>query len=66
MPDLDEDDALNPMNALPVLVIQVCRVYDVLVALLRTQNPEVAKEIVATHARGGLYSPPPMFIPEEQ
>lgn len=62
----DVDDALNPINALPVLVIQLSRVYDVLIALLRVENPEVAKNIVAEHRRGNLLSPPPTYVFEEE
>lgn len=61
----DKEDALSPENALPVLVIQLSRVYDVLVTLLRVQNPELAKMIVSEHAQGKLLSPPPRFIMEE-
>lgn len=67
MSDEEESpDALDPKNALPVLVIQVSRVYDVLIALLRVQNPDLAKNMVAGHAEGKLFSPQPAFKFEEE
>lgn len=61
-----DDDAFALKNALPVLVIQVTRLYDVMTALLRTQNETLAKNLVAAHTEGRFFSPPPAYKVEEE
>jgi hypothetical protein len=62
----EEKNAFDPENFGPVVLIQLMRTYDLLLALLSTVDEEKAVRISQLHSAGGTVSPPPSFTMEEQ
>ena len=46
----------------PVVIIQLMRNYDLMLALLSTFDPEKAKALVEMHERGEYFCPAPAFV----
>lgn len=61
----DEQDALDQEFALPVLVIQLSRVYDALMALIHIHDKSAFDALLEAHTQGRLIGPPPMYKMDE-
>lgn len=61
----EDQDALDEKFAMPVLVIQLSRVYDALMVLIRMGDPDAFNAILEAHSNGKLIGPAPMYIMEE-
>ncbi len=57
-----EADAFSADNLPVIQFIVQARIYDVLIALLREQNPVVAKELLEAHSNGLILGPSPSFV----
>lgn len=53
------NSALDPANFNTVLLIQVSRLYDVMMAFLATVNPQKAQELYDLHESGQYLTAPP-------
>lgn len=62
----EEQDALDAQYALPVLVIQLSRVYDALMALIRLGDEDVFGALLEAHSSGKLLGPAPMYNMEDE
>lgn len=58
-------DAFAPENFNMVLLIQMMRVYDILLALLAVQDPTKATQLAEMHEQGLTFTPAPAFSVEE-
>lgn len=58
-------NAFAPENFNTVMVIQMARLYDVMMMLLATMDPEKAAYLEKLHEHGGTMCPPPAFAEEE-
>ncbi len=58
-------DAFAPENFNTVLLIQMMRVYDVLLALLSVQDPTKAAQLAEMHEKGLTFTPAPAYSVEE-
>jgi hypothetical protein len=61
----DSRDAFAPENFQMVLLIQMMRTYDILLALLAVDNPQKAMELAEMHEAGLTFTPAPAFALEE-
>jgi hypothetical protein len=59
-------DAFSPDNFQMVMLIQMMRTYDLLLALLSVQDPDKATKLAAMHEKGLTFTPAPAFSEEEQ
>lgn len=59
-------DAFAPENFNIVMLIQMMRVYDVLLALLSVENPQKAAQLAEMHEQGLTFTPAPAFSVEEE
>jgi hypothetical protein len=59
-------DAFSPENFNTVLLIQMMRTYDILLALLAVQDPKKAMELAAMHEKGLTFTPAPAFSMEQE
>lgn len=59
-------DAFAPENFNVVVLIQMMRVYDVLLALLAVDNPQKAEQLALMHEQGLTFTPAPAFSVEEE
>lgn len=53
---------LDPDTAPTAQLILLSRIYDVQLALLKLQSPDIAKGIEDAHAAGMLFGPAPSFV----
>lgn len=53
------EDGLSPENSSAVQTIVLMRIYDVLTALLRESNKDVARDLMEMHAAGIIFGPVP-------
>lgn len=58
---MDNYDPFSTELAPGVSLIVHMRIYDVLLALLREQNSEVAEQLTQLHAQGKILGPLPVF-----
>lgn len=58
-------DAFHPDNFGPVVLIQLMRTYDLLLALLSIHDPEKALQLSEMHEKGLSFTPAPVFSEEE-
>lgn len=58
-------DAFAPENFNVVMLIQMMRTYDVLLALLAVQDPTKAAQLAEMHEQGLTFTPAPAFSVEE-
>lgn len=58
-------DAFAPENFNMVLLIQMMRTYDLLLALLSVQDPNKAAQLAEMHEQGLTFTPAPAFSQEE-
>ncbi|QNN99108.1 hypothetical protein SEA_FAUST_2 [Streptomyces phage Faust] len=59
-------NAFAPENFQTVLLIQMMRTYDILLALLAVESPQKAQQLAEMHAAGFTFTPPPAFSEEEE
>lgn len=59
------NNAFSPENFHMVLLIQMMRTYDILLALLAVQDPIKATQLVELHEAGKTFTPHPAFAVEE-
>jgi hypothetical protein len=59
------NDAFAPENFNTVLLIQMMRTYDVLLALLSVHDPVKAEQLALMHEQGLTFTPAPAFSVEE-
>jgi hypothetical protein len=59
-------DAFAPENFNVVMLIQMMRVYDVLLALLSVDNPQKAAQLAEMHEKGLTFTPAPAFAVEDE
>jgi hypothetical protein len=59
-------DAFSPENFQMVLLIQMMRTYDILLAILSIQDPRKAMELAAMHEKGLTFTPAPAFSVEDE
>lgn len=59
-------NAFAPENFNTVLLIQMMRTYDILLALLAVQDPGKAMELAAMHEKGLTFTPAPAFSVEDE
>ena len=57
----DENDPFSPNNLRISQFILTARLYDVMFALLKEANPEVARSLLELHANGAIVGPQPSF-----
>jgi hypothetical protein len=62
----DQENAFDPANFQTVLLIQMMRTYDILLALLAVHDPDKAEKLAAMHEQGLTFTPPPAFSIEEE
>lgn len=62
----DSESAFNQESFQPVVIIQLMRLYDLMMALLVETNPVTAAKIKAMHEAGLSWCPPPAFAMEEE
>jgi len=55
------EDAFAPENFNVVLLIQMMRVYDILLALLAVESPHKAAQLAEMHEQGQTFTPAPAF-----
>lgn len=58
-------NAFAPENFNIVMLIQMMRVYDVLLALLAVESPHKAEQLAKMHEQGLTFTPAPAFSVEE-
>ena len=58
-------DAFSPDNFQTVMLIQMMRTYDILLALLAVQDPQKAIQLSEMHEKGLTFTPAPAFSVEE-
>jgi hypothetical protein len=58
-------DPFAASNVHQAQLIVLLRIYDLLAVQGLSVNPEATRPILELHARGGIMSPPPYFIPPE-
>lgn len=56
-----EGTVFDPANFAPVVIIQLTRIYDALMALLGEQNPEAASNLDALHSVGKFLASSPAY-----
>lgn len=61
MSEENEIDPFGPTTAPGLSLIMQFRIYDLLMAILREQNPDVAREMLTLHATGAVAGPSPNF-----
>lgn len=61
----NSSDAFAPENFNVVLLIQMMRTYDVLLALLAVQDPTKAAQLAEMHEQGLTFTPAPAYSVEE-
>lgn len=61
----DKQDAFDPANFGPVALIQMMRIYDLLIALLSSVDEEKAMKITEMHEQGITLAPNPKFLMED-
>lgn len=61
-----QPNAFDPDHLFPSLLIQLTRVYDVGIAILRNMNKDEADALVEFHEHGGFLSPPPSYTLEDE
>lgn len=59
------DDAFSPDNFQMVMLIQMMRTYDILLALLSIHDPERAIQLAEMHEKGLTFTPHPKYSMEE-
>lgn len=59
------ENAFSPENFNTVLLIQMMRTYDILLALLAVHDPVKATQLVEMHEAGLSFAPHPAFSVEE-
>lgn len=64
-PESRSSDAFDPANFNVVMLIQMMRVYDVLLALLSVDNPQKAAQLAEMHEKGLTFTPAPAFAVED-
>jgi hypothetical protein len=62
----ETQDAFDPANFQMVLLIQMMRTYDILLALLAVQDPQKAVELAGMHEKGLTFTPNPSFSAGEE
>lgn len=63
-PEPVEEDPFNHLNAPGISLIVQLRIYDVLMALLKEQNADVARELLELHSTGAFAGSAPSYIGE--
>lgn len=58
-------DAFSPDNFQTVMLIQMMRTYDILLALLAVQDPQKAIQLSEMHEKGLTFTPAPAFSVED-
>lgn len=69
MTENNEEELPNAFDAdhlFPSLLIQMTRVYDVGLAILKELNPEAANNLLTWHEAGNFISPPPSYNEEQE
>lgn len=61
----ENTDAFAPENFNTVLLIQMMRTYDILLALLSVHDPVKAEQLALMHEQGLTFTPHPKFSMEE-
>jgi hypothetical protein len=61
----ENSDAFAPENFNTVMLIQMMRTYDVLLALLSVHDPVKAEQLALMHEQGLTFTPAPAFSIEE-
>ncbi|UUG69344.1 hypothetical protein SEA_SHAM_3 [Streptomyces phage Sham] len=61
----ENSNAFDPENFQTVLLIQMMRTYDILLALLAVQDPVKATQLADMHEKGLTFTPHPAFSVEE-
>lgn len=54
-------DLLDPNNAHILNYIMLNRIYDVLITILRTENEELALQVLEAHMKGKIMGPAPYW-----
>lgn len=62
----ENSDAFAPENFNTVMLIQMMRTYDVLLALLSVHDPVKAEQLALMHEQGLTFTPAPAFSIEEE
>jgi hypothetical protein len=68
-PSEDEPTAVSAFDkehAHEVIIIQLMRIYDIMLAQLSMANPEKAKQLVELHEQGLSFMPAPAFSIREE
>lgn len=61
----NSESAFDPENFQMVLLIQMMRTYDILLAILSVQDPVKATQLAAMHEQGLTFTPHPAFSVED-
>lgn len=59
-----DNDPFNANNAPGISLIVLLRIYDVMMALLKESNADVARELLQLHTTGALAGTTPSYIGE--
>lgn len=62
----NSNDAFAPENFQMVLLIQMMRTYDILLALLSVHDPNKAAQLAELHEKGITFTPAPAFSLEQE
>lgn len=62
--EADSSSAFHPDNLPAVMVIQLNRIYDLLMLIAHSQDKESADALVELHSMGGWLTPPIAYRPE--
>lgn len=62
----EELNAFDKEHAHEVIIIQLMRVYDLLLAQLSIDSPQKAEQIVEMHEKGLSFMPAPSFSVQEE
>lgn len=57
------DTAADP-NFQPIVIIQLMRIYDILLAILSLSDEAKAEKLAELHAKGIMFCPPPAWRPD--
>lgn len=61
-----EEEGIKSSDFYAMNLIYQMRIYDMLTVIANGIDPDACDKVLEAHARGKSFSPPPLYIPDEE